>query len=456
MSLRFRLNLFISLLFALIFIGGSVYVIDSARKSVVDEMEASSRLTLHLINIALISSGGDDQIDRERRVVEQIAKLESTRHLHIMLIRGDGPYQPRHRISTGKAFPIKIEAPPWFVKLVQPPPMEFIHELDEPGVTTEILIRANPSDEITEVWNETRSTLVLMVLFAVLANLIVYYTLGRGLAPIETILSGLEGIERGDYKLRLPRFGVRELGRISEKFNLMAEVLERSRQENRFLTQRSLAIQENERRSLAHELHDELGQAITAIKAVAVSIEQQLSARDSASIREAAGTIISVSNRMYDVARNMMRRLRPPALDELGLVTALQDMIDDWNTRHQDIFCYFRSDGDPGLLDEECKISLYRIVQESLTNIVKHAGATTVKINLEIVAGKNSQSGHVILNIEDDGAGFEPDNTRTGLGLLGMRERVEALNGTCSINAEPGRGVRITVNIPLGDKTDNV
>jgi two-component system sensor histidine kinase UhpB len=456
MSLRFRLNLFISLLFALIFIGGSVYVVDSARKSVVDEMEASSRLTLHLINIALISSGGDDQIDRERRVVEQIAKLESTRHLHIMLIRGDGPYQPRHRISTGKAFPINIEAPQWFVKLVQPPPMEFIHELDEPGVTTEILIRANPSDEITEVWNETRSTLILMVLFAVFANLIVYYTLGRGLAPIETILRGLEGIEQGDYKLRLPQFGVRELHRISEKFNLMAEVLERSQQENRFLTQRSLAIQENERRNLAHELHDELGQAITAIKAVAVSIEQQLSARDSASIREAASTIISVSNRMYDVARNMMRRLRPPALDELGLVTALQDMIDDWNTRHQDIFCYFSSEGDPGLLDEECKISLYRIVQESLTNIIKHARATTVKINLGVVAGENSQPGHVILNIEDDGAGFDPDKIRTGLGLLGMRERVEALNGTCSINAEPGRGVRITVNIPLGDKTASV
>jgi len=448
MSLRFRLNLFISLLFALILVGGSIYVINSARKSIVDEMEASSRLTLHLINIALISSGGDDQIERERRVVEQIAKLESTRHLHIMLIRDDGPYQPRHRISRGGAFPVAIEAPEWFVRLVKPPTMEFIHELDEPGVTTEILIRANPSDEMTEVWNETRGTLTLMVLFAVLANLIVYFTLGKGLAPIETILKGLDGIERGDYKLRLPQFSVQEFRRISEKFNLMAGVLERSRQDNRFLTQRSLAIQESERRNLAHELHDELGQAITAIKAVAVSIEQQQSVRESTSIREAASTIISVSNRMYDVARNMMRRLRPAALDELGLVTALQDMIDDWNTRHQDIFCYFSFEGDPGVLDEASNISLYRIVQESLTNIVKHAGATTVKINLGIIAGKNSQPGRVILNIEDDGSGFDPDKTRTGLGLLGMRERAEALNGTCSIKTEPGHGVRITVTIP--------
>ena len=454
MSLRFRLNLFITLLFALILVGGSVYVIHSARVSVVDEMEASSRLTLHLINIALISTGGTDQIDRERRVVEQIAKLESTRHLRIMLIRADGPYRPRHRISTGNTYPVAVAAPEWFIQMVKPPPMEFSHELDEPGVTTEILIRANPSDEITEVWNETKGILTLMILFVVLANLIVYFTLGRGLAPIETILKGLDGIERGDYKLRLPQFGVHELKRISEKFNLMAEVLERSRQDNRYLTQRSLAIQESERRNLAHELHDELGQAITAIKAVAVSIEQLQPARDIATIREGAGTIINVSNRMYDVARNMMRRLRPPALDELGLVTALQDMIDDWNTRHQDIFCYFSFEGDSSVLDEASNISLYRIVQESLTNIVKHAGATTVKLNLIINAGKNSQQGHVILSIEDDGAGFDPEKTRPGLGLLGMRERVEALGGTCSIDTEPGRGVRITIAVPTDGRSN--
>ena len=448
MSLRFRLNLFITLLFALILVSGSVYVIHNARESVVREMEASSRLTLHLIQIALISTEGTDQMERERKVVDQIAKLESTRHLHIMLIRADGPYQPRHRIAPVSTYPQVSDAPDWFVQLIKPPTLEFLQELDEPGVTTEILIRANPSDEITEVWNETKGTLALMVLFAVLANLIVYFTLGKGLVPIETILQGLEGIERGDYKLRLPQFGVRELGRISEKFNLMAGVLERSQQDNRFLTQRSLAIQESERRSLAHELHDELGQAITAIKAVAVSIEQQQPARDSASIRESAGTIISVSNRMYDVARNMMRRLRPPALDELGLVTALQDMIDDWNARHQDIFCYFSFAGEADALDEETNISLYRIVQESLTNIVKHAGATTVKINLAIKSGKNSQRGHVILNIEDDGSGFDPGQTRQGLGLLGMRERAEALSGTFSIYTEPGRGVRIAITIP--------
>lgn len=449
MSLRFRLSLFITLLFAAILAGASVYVINNARKSVVNEMEASSRLTLHLINIALISTEGSDQIERERRVVEQITKLESTRHLQIILIRDDGPYKPRHRISSPSFTPAATEAPEWFVSLVKPPPMEFTHQLDEPGVTTEILVRANPTDEISEVWQETKGILTLLVIFVVLANLVVYLTLGRGLEPIETILRGLEGIERGDYKLRLPHFNVRELGRISDKFNLMAGVLDRSQQENRYLTQRSLAIQESERRHLAHELHDELGQSITAIKAMAVSIEQQMQGQALPSIREGAGTIVHVSNRMYDVARNMMRRLRPPALDELGLVTALQDMIDDWNARHQDVFCYFSSAGDASLLNEATKISLFRIVQEALTNIIKHAGAGTVKVDLDILGGNNPEGGHVILSIKDDGAGFDPDQVRPGLGLLGMRERAEALGGTCHIATRPGAGVRILIDIPL-------
>ncbi len=316
---------------------------------------------------------------------------------------------------------------------------------------TEIIIRANPSDEITESWTETRDLLMLLVLFVVLANLLVYITLGRGLRPIDSILHGLEGIERGNYRLRLPEFKLPELSRISSKFNLMAEVLQKSQEENLYLTQRSLAIQEDERRKLAYELHDELGQSITAIKAVATSIEQQSSRGDELT-REGAETIINLSSRMYDVAKNMMQQLRPPALDELGLRTALQDMIDDWNARHQDIFCYFSFSGDVDGLGEQVDINIYRIVQESLTNIIKHAGATTVKINLqEITDGGqiNNDRKVVELDIEDNGMGFQATDVQKGLGLMGMRERLQALNGSFNIETEPGKGTRIRVTIPL-------
>lgn len=330
--------------------------------------------------------------------------------------------------------------------------MEFHHSIQEPGLPeTEIIIRANPSDEITESWTETRDVLILLVLFVVLANLLVYITLGRGFRPIDSILQGLEGIEQGNYRLRLPEFKLPELSRISSKFNLMAEVLQKSQEENRYLTQRSLAIQEDERRKLAYELHDELGQSITAIKAVATSIEQQSSRGDELT-RESAETIINLSSRMYDVAKNMMQQLRPPALDELGLRTALQDMIDDWNARHQDIFCYFSFSGDVDGLGEQVDINIYRIVQESLTNIIKHAGATTVKINLqEITDGGqiDNDSKLVELDIEDNGMGFQATDVQKGLGLMGMRERAQALNGSFNIETEPGKGTRIRVTIPL-------
>jgi len=454
MSLRFRLNLFITLLFAMVFVSGSVYVIQNARKAVKDEVRATAYLTLQLVNIALTNVDSGGQVEQQMRVLEKIAALESTRHLNIELYRSDNPLRSKAEHLSVTEIPITSSAPSWFIQLVKPDPMEFRHMVDEPGIPdTKILIKADPSDEITEVWVESRGVLGLLVVFVVLANILVYITLGRGLAPLETILKGLEGIEQGDYKLRLPAFNLPELARLSEKFNHMAEVLNRSKEENRFLTQRSLAIQENERRNLAYELHDELGQSITAIKAVAVSIEKQ-SNKDAATINESAGTIIRVSNRMYDVARNMMRRLRPPSLDELGLITTLQDMIDDWNARHQEIFCYFSFDGNMGELNEEINISLYRIVQEGLTNIVKHAEANTVKISISVTETlssdkKTSHHNHVILTLEDDGRGFDTDSVRPGLGLLGMQERAEALNGTFTMLSKPGAGLKIKILIPL-------
>jgi two-component system sensor histidine kinase UhpB len=453
MSLRFRLNLFITLLFALVFVSGSIYVIHNARKAVSDEVRATAYLTLQLVNIALINVDSG-QPGQQSGVLEKIAALESTRHLDIEIYRADDPARTAADRADAGAIPITAEAPKWFIQLVKPEPMEFRHVVNEPGIPyTEILIKADPSDEITEVWGESRGVLGLLVVFVLLANMLVYITLGRGLAPLETILQGLEGIEQGDYKLRLPQFNLPELARISEKFNHMAEVLNRSREQNRYLTQRSLAIQEDERRKLAYELHDELGQSITAIKAVAASIEKHAD-KDAAAINESAETIISVSNRMYDAARNMMRRLRPPSLDELGLVTTLQDMIDDWNARHQDIFCYFSFEGDMEQLNEEINISLYRIVQEGLTNIVKHSQAGTVKISLSVNKApssdvKNSHHSHVILIMEDDGRGFDAGSVRPGLGLLGMRERAEALNGKFSAVSRPGKGVSIRILIPL-------
>ena len=443
MSLRFRLNMLITLLSVLILFAGSFYVINNARTAVKEEMQSVSKLTLQLIEIALMNDTASSTSESQQGVLENIANLESTRHLEIELYKTGniGSMIPVRIIPT-----INAQAPEWFIRMVKPQPVEYRRVFRESLTAyTEILIRANPSDEITEVWNETRGVLGLLVLFAVLANILVYISLGRGLAPIESILKGLDGIEQGEYQRRLPKFRFPEFTRISEKFNNMAEVLQTSRDENRLLTQKSLAIQENERRLLAQELHDEFGQSITAIKAVVATIEQMRN-QDSDMLKKSARTIGTFSDRMYEVARRMMRQLRPAILDEFGLILALQDMIDDWNSRHEDVFCHFEFKGKFDELGEEVNISIYRVIQESLTNIVKHAQATDVTVCLNRVENDPLCNFGVKLLIKDNGIGFDETSHR-GMGLMGMRERVEALKGSFTMTSAINEGVEIIVSL---------
>ena len=135
-------------------------------------------------------------------------------------------------------------------------------------------MRADPGDEIAESWDDARPLLLLVLGVSIIANGLLYVVIGRWLRPVERIVAAMDGIEQGDYRARLPAFELPELANVASKFNHMAEVLERSREQNRHLAQQTLAIQEGERRALAHELHDELGQSISAINAVAVSIAQ--------------------------------------------------------------------------------------------------------------------------------------------------------------------------------------
>ena len=451
MSLRARLSILITILFLLILIGGSVFIISNARKSIHDEVHSAARFTLQLIEIALSSVGDYGQPSIEGELLSKVSHLESSRHLQIRILNRSNL---ENQFPMSPNIPLHANAPDWFVEMVKPQIIEYRRKYNTGNKNvTEILIRADPSAEISEVWHETKNIIGMFVLFVVMAILIVYYTLGRGLAPISVILNGLEGIERGEYRLRLPMFNLKELSQISEKFNLMASVLENTREENRELTQKSLAIQERERQNLAHELHDELGQSITAVKAVATSIGQ--ADQDPSALKDSVHTIIDVSNHMYDVARVMMRRLRPPVLDEFGLITALQDMIDDWNSVHEDVFCEFKFNGQFDQLDEDVKINVFRIVQESLTNVIKHARASKVgiELNLEEIssAGQEEIPCHLLLNIADNGVGFNESKLKRGLGFLGMQERIDALTGDISIQSSPGKGVNISIKIPLSN-----
>ena len=244
---------------------------------------------------------------------------------------------------------------------------------------------------------------------------------------------------------------------------LTKEVMERKRAEqesrellaeNRFLTRQSLAVQENERRYLARELHDELGQCITAIQADARIISERAPGCDPR-MTASVTAIQEVASRIYDVVHSMMQRLRPSMLDDLGLVDTLNEEVEAWCARQPDTDCELTIQGDLSSLDEDASITLYRVAQECLTNVAKHAGARNISIRLtanrcegvDAIGGVTDAC--VRLVIHDDGVGMEQQRRGPGLGLIGMRERVESLNGHFSIDTSPGNGTTILVEMPL-------
>jgi two-component system sensor histidine kinase TtrS len=244
---------------------------------------------------------------------------------------------------------------------------------------------------------------------------------------------------------------------------LTKEVAERKRAEeesrdllgeNRHLIQQSLLVQEEERRHLARELHDELGQCITAIQADAKLITERAPACDS-HVATSATAIQQVATHIYEVVHSMMTRLRPGMLDEMGLVDTLDEEVDAWRARQPDTIYLLTIDGELPDLGDDINITIYRIVQECLTNIAKHARAHHVTIDLAVVdalqdaASSKREVRGVRLVVRDDGVGMAAASRGTGLGLIGMRERVEAHNGHFSILTRPDEGTTITVDLPL-------
>jgi signal transduction histidine kinase len=224
--------------------------------------------------------------------------------------------------------------------------------------------------------------------------------------------------------------------------------------ENRFLIRKSLAVQEGERRHLARELHDELGQCITAIQADAKIISERAPECDP-HVATSATAIQEVASRIYEVVHSMMQRLRPGTLDDLGLIDTLKEELDAWRTRQRDTVYELTINGDLSSLGEDSNITLYRIVQECLTNIAKHAQAHHVSVRLAVVddvpggvTGNRGVPG-IRLVIQDDGLGMDATTRGAGLGLIGMRERVEGFNGCFSVVSTPGEGTTVSVDLPL-------
>lgn len=216
--------------------------------------------------------------------------------------------------------------------------------------------------------------------------------------------------------------------------------------QNRMLARQLISLQEQERRHLARELHDEIGQCCVAIKVDASTIERDTRTH-LAHAHASALAIGQTADHLHSVVRGMLDRLRPTALDDLGLLAALQVLTDTWSRRHG-VTCELTASGQANALGETANITLYRIVQECLTNIAKHAGARHVAVTLR---SECDDGGTQVLTlcVQDDGAGMPPGVSSGGMGLVGMRERAHALGGVLHLRPVQPGGTCLEVVFPL-------
>lgn len=213
--------------------------------------------------------------------------------------------------------------------------------------------------------------------------------------------------------------------------------------ENKALARHAIQLQEEERRHLYRELHDDLGQYLTAIRLDAVSIPK----RGATAITQHGQRIAAHAEHIQKALRNIIHRMRPEALDAHGLKKAIRHMIQAWHQQHPDIACETFISDDVDCLSDDARLAVYRAVQESLTNIAKYAQSTHIRIFLNISLFPQQE---LVLSITDNGIGFSKERAfGKGFGLLSMRERVECLNGQLEIESQIGQGTKIEIKIPL-------
>ena len=445
MNLKIRINLIITLLLALVLILGAVMMIDNAREDIRAEVDSTTVLALHLLDAEVLHYNSDytwANPDQKNKVdIFRLQSLDNVRHLRIEFFDSFGRLRDSNRPPTGHG----TNSPPdWFEKLMSKvsTSLKATHRpiIVNNRILGELVVTPDPSYEIAEIWHDTIGLLTLGFVFFLLLNGMVYWAVDRALRPLSNILNALTELEHGHLNARLPAFSLPELSNISSKFNAMAQTLENSTLNNHRLTQQIIRLQEDERKNIAHDLHDEIGQHLTAIHIDASAI---LKAKNIAEAHDSATAISSVARQMMEIVREMLQRLRPAILDELGLQASLHELIDNWRQRNRGVSVSINISIQLNNLNETIAITAYRIVQECLTNITKHSNARLVTIKVE------HQAELLKLSVKDSGQGFDPQHIAKGFGLAGMRERVEGLGGSFQLIADLGSGVMIEVSLPI-------
>lgn len=441
MSLKLLLNLMITALMAVLLVIGVALTIHNSQENIRAELESTSALALHLIDKELLYFA-DEIAEQKLKTPFSLNSLGQIRHLRVEYYDARGNLRDSNQTEFQAA--LKNPPPPWFIYLMNlfssdiEPRKRVIHANNK--LIGQVVITPDPTYEITEVWEDSLGMLKLVGIFFVAVNVMVFWAVGKALRPVDQILDAINQVEQGNLDARMPPFRLPELSQISDKFNHMAATLQTSITRNHKLSQQLLNLQEEERKSLSRDLHDEIGQSLTAIHADATAIVNA-SAQDTP-VNQSAKAIVAVARQVIGIVRHIVEQLRPETLDKLGLEIALEELVSGWQQRYKMQTCDLQIASDLAGMPEAVSIIAYRVVQECLTNIARHANAKCVTVDVW------TEPGELAIVVQDDGCGFNPGQA-TGFGLIGMRERVTGAGGELEIDSNLAKGTTVMVRLPL-------
>ncbi|MDQ2634967.1 MAG: histidine kinase [Pseudomonadota bacterium] len=453
-SLRAQILATVTLVGLLAGAAATIIIVYNAKKSSEVEVAAAMATAEQLVREVV----AQPQFQRAPQLGELPARIGQLRHVRLLAINaGDG-----RRLAL-LPFPSSAEeedqVPSWFASIVEVEDVRREMQIVSDGRHIgSVVIVGHAADEIAEVWRETRDLLIVALVLGSSVLVLLHLAFGRLLRPLEGVAAGLGELEQGEFRHRLARPNIRALAEITDRFNALALRLDSARSENRYLSRSLLTAQDDERRRIASELHDELGPCLFGIKADTASLERltrRLPDEIGRTIRERAATIEEITDKIQLMNRRLLDRLRPMALDHLPLSEVLGGLISEFQRHGQAPQIMLSMDDLATRYEDAVNITIYRCVQEGVTNALRHAGADTIEVRLRQVAVESRADGNVDgpavlhLTIADDGAGAASANAR-GLGLTSMDERVRALGGEIAIGPNPnGRGTCLEVRIPL-------
>jgi two-component system, NarL family, sensor histidine kinase UhpB len=437
MDLRRKLTARLCLLALAMLLSAGLLALLAIWEDVQEEMEASSNLA----KLMLVVSQADARGDSELRALLAHTEL---RHLRLDWFDAQQPLDvwvsDEHAASKGVLSIVAQAIERWMFD--RHPGVEGVQYL---FVGEDLLvIRPDPRSEIEEILTASARTLVLLLSFVAAMIMATWLMIGRALAPVRALQQGLARLATGAEKADLPHFELREFDQVARSIDGLASSLTRAREAERAVSRRLVNLQESERAELARELHDEFGQALTAIGVAAAYLERHGTRADPSTLQACVRDIRSQVEHMSAHVRGLLGELRPHGLEGLGLVDALHDLVSGWSRRVPEIELTLDWPVALPWMDQEASLAIYRTLQEVLTNVQRHSCASRLHVALHF------RDGALVLRAHDNGRGCAgASQPMLGGGLTGMRERAHFAGGSLSFFVPEPSGFGVELCVPV-------